>query len=1174
MKIKRVLVHGFKSFADKTEVEFGEGLTAIVGPNGSGKSNIADAVKWVLGEQSARALRGSRMEDVIFGGTAKRKSIGFAEVTIIFDNESLRLPTPFTEVAITRRVYRNLESEYFINKRPCRLKDITELFLDTGIGRDSYSFVGQGRIEEMLSADPRNRRVIFEEAAGISRYKLRKRETETRLAETAANLLRIKDVTAELEAQLGPLAAESERAKSYQGLAVRRRSLEQSLLDYELTLNERQTQSLGQQAERLRDDLLRGELARSSLLAQQAAQSLLDSEIQARLQDGERSLYEKRLVLRQKDERRSEAATQLEKLGAQRNLLQERLQDSRVEQQKIALRLAHMREDEAAATSRQKEARSEIAELDSAEDAPTLGREALLKEAMESLSSTLFQHERELTAQTKQVVLLEERLSAHCVTQQALKTQGELELKRHQEQEAAVSAEKIRLAELVLEEQAVKSHLADLRQKQKQLETALSAKQSELFRAENRLRAQKASEEQMEGLSRGVKFILKARLPGVLGVVGDLISTSPKLETAIEVALGGAVADIVTATEGQAKEAIKRLKDSNQGRATFYPIDSLRPRSAREVPTGLRNHEAFMGRAVDLVSSTQELRPLVEQLLGNVLVVANLDTASFVAKETGHIWRIVTLEGDIRLPSGSLTGGSRPERQAWLLARKRESEDSAKDALRLRQELQLLEGEQASWQATMALALARVENLRATIDGAKRTLLGYELSQAKTAALIEQYTRESEGAHKAEQANVYEQAECRRQIAYLEQAIAAARAEQATLATEAEELARVNAELGHKRVIREQRRMELRLDLARTEAQVAGLAARLTEHEGLLADALKRTTELALECATLESEGIRLENLLAELRVEMGNFAAEVELLSELVLQLQQERLAMQARHQEIVAALENNTQESNALRLKLHNMELRLERLKVEAEHLLAKRAEYGPAGETEGVNISSRAEAESAIEVLDQEILALGPVRLSSIEEFTRLSERVAFLSQEEEDLTRSSERLKEVIASLDSVMGERFLTGFQEVKSAFQDMVNRLFGGASSRLSLTDKDKPLESGIEIDVQPVGKRLQNISLLSGGERTLVAIALICAVLKVKPTPFCVLDETDAALDDANVGRLIGVLRELSLSTQFLLITHTKGTMLAADMLYGVTMPEQGVSKVLTVRVSELASS
>lgn len=1174
MKIKRVIVHGFKSFADKTEVELGDGLTAIVGPNGSGKSNIADAVKWVLGEQSARAMRGSRMEDVIFGGTAKRRSIGLAEVTLVFDNESQRLPLPFAEVAITRRIYRSLESEYFINNKPCRLKDITELFLDTGIGRDSYSFVGQGKIEEILSADPRNRRVIFEEAAGISRYKLRKRETETRLAETAANLLRVKDITAELESQLAPLAGEAERAKTYRVLETRRRLLEQSLLDYEHTLNERQTLSLGQQFERLRDELSGTERARGILQAEQAEKALRESEIQARVQDGERRLYEKRILSRQRNERQSEVSTALQKLATQRALLEERREENCAEQQKAALRLAQMREDEVAAVTRKGEALRELEGLDSAEDSPTLAREVALQQAISELESTLWQKERALADEAKRKTLLEERLSAHRAKQESLELQSEAQLKRQTEQEDEVTAEKGRLSLLGEEEQAAQSYLALLRDKQKQLETAANAKQTELFRAENRLRALKSSEEQMEGLSRGVKFILKARLPGVLGIVGDLISTSPKLETAIEVALGGAVADIVTVNEGHAKDAIRRLKDSNQGRATFYPLDALRPRLPREVPPSLKNNNSFLGRAVDLVQSTPELRKLVEQLLGNVLVVDNIETASFVAKETGHVWRIVTLEGDIRLPSGSLTGGSRPERQAWLLARKRESEDSTKEVKRLRQELTLLEEEQDSLQATLGIAITRVESLRADIEAGKRTLLGCELAQAKTTGLVEQYTREIEGANEEERASLAEQAAIARSMASLAGTLQEVRVHHAAATREAEALAQENAELSVKRALREQRRMELKLDLARVEAQIGAFAARLREHEDLSAGALRRTAEVSLELSALESEGKHLDAILVDLKKEIGELEQEVEVFTRLVEQLQQERLAMQAGQKEIAASLESNMQESNSVRHRLHNMELRLERLKVEAEHLLAKRAEYGPVGETAGIPITSRGEAESAIEALDHEILALGPVRLSSIEEFTRLSERVTFLSQEEEDLTRSSERLKEVIASLDAVMGERFMVGFHEVRTAFQDMVSRLFGGATSRLSLIEKDKPLESGIEIDVQPVGKRLQNISLLSGGERALVAIALVCAVLKVKPTPFCVLDEIDAPLDDANVERLIVVLRELSLLTQFLLITHTKGTMLAADVLYGVTMPEQGVSKVLTVRVAELASS
>ncbi|MBS3938020.1 MAG: chromosome segregation protein SMC [Peptococcaceae bacterium] len=1163
MKIRRVEVYGFKSFADRTEIELGEGLTAIVGPNGSGKSNIADAVKWVLGEQSPRVLRGSRMEDIIFGGTAKRKSIGFAEVTVVFDNSSKRLPLDAIEVMITRRVFRNQESEYLINRRPCRLKDITELFLDTGIGRDSYSFVGQGRIEEIISADPRNRRVIFEEAAGISRYKLRKRETEVRLTETAANLCRVRDVSAELGNQLDPLGEEAQKAREYLELSARRENWEQALLSYELGLNERLTQSLTQQTERINDEHLSLDISRSTLLTKQTTTLLLDSEIHIKIQDRERSIYENKLLLRQKSERQLEIAAALEKAHGQRAILAKRLTQYQDEQQKIAQQISRLRLDE---TEERRNLAQNSAELEIIEawgDTPAAKRELDLKREIAVIEERLFQENRERIANEKQIVRLEEQLTQ--------KTKLHLPLFANHTEYAAglaeldvkIAAEKINLAALEGEERRLTVRISELRQEQKQQSDNLNKQQAQLFRTENRYRALKSSEEQMEGLSRGVKYVLRSGLPGILGVIGELISTPAGLETAIEVALGGAVSDIVTVTEGQAKSAVKLLKDKEQGRATFFPLDAMRPRTARDVPAIVKAMPNFLGRAVDLVSSQPQVRPVVLQLLGNVLVVDSIDAVTLVAKETGNAWRIVTLDGDIRQPSGSLTGGSRPERQAWLLVRKREIEDAEKEISRLREEVKELDKSYTATQTSVTSALATEERQRLAIEQSKRSLLAYDLQWTKHRSLLEQNDMESKALSESIAALEKEQAVLRQVVELAQSASSQDELALTALCTEALSLAETNAE----------RRVELQVAKARYETMLGTYAMRLTEQEALYNEAGSRAAEVLRELLHNQDEQDTLVASLAQVEQDVLFLEQRVAVMAEAHGVEQGERLALQKEQQEIVAALDKNLQDSNLNRQKLHNLAIRLERLKVEAEYLQAKLGEISEDTRRNVININNRSEAESAIATLDAQILELGAIRVSAIDEHARISERVAFLTKEQEDLESASGRLKEVLANLDAIMGERFLAGFNEVKTAFQEMVGRLFGGATSRLFLIDKDKPLESGIEIDVQPVGKRLQNIALLSGGERALVAIALVCAVLKVKPTPFCVLDEIDAPLDDANVERLIAVLRDLSSLTQFLLITHTKGTMMASDVLYGVTMPEQGVSKILTVRISDIAT-
>jgi len=1162
MKIKRIEVFGFKSFADRTEIELGEGLTAIVGPNGSGKSNIADAVKWVLGEQSPRVLRGSRMEDVIFGGTAKRKSVGFAEVTIVFDNSSKLLPLEAFEVMITRRVFRNQESEYLINRRPCRLKDITELFLDTGIGRDSYSFVGQGRIEEIISADPRSRRVIFEEAAGISRYKMRKRETEARLSETDANICRVRDISAELSNQLTPLNEEADRARQYLLLCEKREALEGALIQYEIGLCERQTQSFTQQVGRIQEEFLRLELSRSTLLTRQATATLQESELLAKIQDIEKTTYEKKFLLGQKSERRQELTAALERAQVHQGVLSKRLAHHEDERLKVAGQIAALEAEEALAQESLSRVTMELRTLAEWEDTPVARRKQELKGEIAAIRERMFLESGDRSANEKRLAKLLEQMAQRDLAEKELLTKKVALSETLALLEGKSAKGRAELKVLEATEQGQRDSLAALRTEQKQQGDNISRQQSLLFRMENRWKALKSSEEQMEGLGRGTKFVLKSALKGLLGVVGDLVSVPVGLETAIESALGGAVSDIVALTERQAKDAIKLLKESSQGRATFYPLDALRPRAVREVPKSLTTMPFFRGRAVDLVSSRSEIRPVIEHLLGNVLIVDDLEAATQVAGETGNAWRIVTLDGDIRLPSGSLTGGSRPERQAWLLMRKREIEDAENEVFRLHAELRELEAAYSSTQAAVTSLLAEEETLRQSIEQVRRLLVTYDLQIAKERAMLTQIDQEKAASAELIAAAGVELTQTKLSIERAETLISNdARALQELL-LEAESQSENSAE----------RQFELQVAKAKHETMLGTFAVRLAEQHSLYRETRMRVDEVSAELLQNQSEQQNIDDSLCRMEQDMGNLEVEIDVLAGEFGCRHEERLRFREAQREITSLLEKNSQEENSNRQKMHNAELRLERLKVETGFLKSKFMEGGHDKKAGHGSINNRGEAETALAAIDEDIRALGSVRVSAIDECTRISERVAFLAREQEDLERASGKLKEVLANLDAIMGERFLHGFNQVKTAFQDMVGRLFGGATSRLFLLDRENPLDSGIEIDVQPVGKKLQNISLLSGGERALVAIALVCSVLKVKPTPFCVLDEIDAPLDDANVERLIAVLRELSTFTQFLLITHTKGTMIASDVLYGVTMPEQGVSKVLSVRMSELA--
>jgi len=1173
MRIKRIEINGFKSFADKTEVDMGDGLTAVVGPNGAGKSNLAEAVKWVLGEQSARILRGTRMDDVIFSGTAKRKSVGFAEVSLIFDNTQGLLPIDFSEVVISRRVYRSGDGEYYINRKLCRLKDITELFLDTGIGKDSYSFVGQGRIEEILSADPRERRAIFEEAAGISRYKLRKRETENRLNETEHNLRRVLDIASELENLLAPLSGEADRAREYLSLGEQRRVWEKELLLYEVGLAERQSASLKTQIERTSDELIQQENTMTITENKRTMVSLAETSALTEIQDLEKNVYEIKLLRQQRQERLTDVNLELDKLRLQAQGFRNRIVQHQQDIENVEANLRQLTSEYDLRAEHLKKVQAFLAGLPTA-----IATEGEAEE--DSVSRLLLSTERSLNDLRAESLILEKRLNS---------LYEDISVKQRDQVARVQALDKLKTEESVfsqhLEELGTSAarlqeqkrfeslRLATLREQHTKLSEQTHKLQAGLFQAQNRLRALKSAEAQMEGLGRGARFVLGLNLSGVLGVVGNLVSTSQEFETAIEVALGAAVGDVVTDCEATAKLAISKLKERGQGRATFYPLETVRPRALREVQPQLRERAGFKGRAVDLVSVDNRLVPVIQQLLGNVLIVDSLDTASWVAKHTDFTWRIVTLDGDVSMPGGSVTGGSKPERQAWMLSRRREVDEAevavatlATDRMSAEQGLQSLYLHLREVEQSEKTFQQQIDDLGPSLTERRQQLV--QVSGRLTYLLGEQRIAQQS-------------------ITSLQQEIDQRVQEQTSLeprllvaAGLLEKLRKQVQELEAKEV---QRRKEIeRTNSQRTELYLeqAGLVSEINAQERVVAERRRQLVEAEQRHKETCGELANVEQIIAQCQQRIAALDSEIlglvdrEATGYRQLDVKKaERIKLQQEQREIVGRIERLRNDANVTNQKLHNLELRVERIKAEQEFLQQRLEQNFGEGAQVPSKLSSRGEAEEEISRLDTQIVALGAVRVSAISEYERLQERVEFLSKEQTDLRDAAQELNDVIAELDKVMGERFLGGFSLVRKAFSDVAGRLFGGAVARLSLTNPEAPLESGIEIDVQPPGKRLQNLNLLSGGERAMAAIALLCAVLKVKPTPFCILDEIDAPLDDANVERLIPVLKELCATTQFLLITHTKGTMMASDTLYGVTMPEQGVSKVLAVKVSEIAN-
>lgn len=1182
MYLKRIELTGFKSFADKTELEFVPGITAVVGPNGSGKSNISDGIRWVLGEQSAKSLRGGNMQDVIFNGSDSRKAVNFGEVSLTLDNSDFALPLDFSEVTVTRRLHRSGESEYFINRQPCRLKDITELFMDTGIGKEAYSIIGQGRIEEILSSRSEDRRAIFEEASGIVKYKTRKKEAVRKLEDTEQNLLRIHDLVSELEDQLEPLAKQSETAHVYKRLREELKTNEISMYVAQIDQLHQSWQEAGGRLKELENRQL--ELA-TVVNRHDAGMEKQRLELRQLEEELER-LRERLLAI---SEAHDESVRQSEVLKERRrNLLANREQ------------LAQTMEAQA---SRLAERQTERELL--------LAKLAEIDGKREQLKASLLDEESKLSGMTDDPAE-EERLKGELIDLLSRLAQAKNELKHTEQQDETAGR---RLARFADERDALAGQLAALDRRMAELAERIEARGREI----EALRAAylKASEDMQhnarqleaaagalrdgeqkwealiarrdtmcemqqdyDGFMHGVREVLKRKrvpngLPGIHGAVVELMKVEAKHETAIETALGAALQNIVVETEADARQAIGYLKQKQLGRATFLPLDIIRERS---IPAGeLKNAAAqrgFVGVAVDLVRYDSRYDAIMRNLLGQILVAEGLEEAGRIAAACRHRYRVVTLDGDVINAGGSMTGGSRQKRGNSLLGRARQIEAMDKEIAALGEKLAKLREKQAEWKKAGEETAARLDSLRQ--EGEQKRLeeqqLKADLKQAEsernlTAAQLEAVEQEAS----AEEA---ERSDAARRREKLMQEIAAMEQEEARIQEalrQAEEFRRQSEEE------REKRKGAL------TELKVR-LAA-LTQEQSSIREQLER---LDGEMAGAESERAASRSLLEQLEQDLEQSEAEIAALEERAARLLEEKTACaeqiefkraeraerNARLDEVDEEIRDQRRALQQVEEQLRQTEVRVNRLDVELEGLLKKLSEeYELSYEFAKQRYPAPDDliaVQQRVRQLKREIADLGDVNLGAIDEYERVKERHGFLSSQRDDLLEAKATLYQVIKEMNEEMSRRFKTTFDAIRAQFTIVFTRLFGGGRADLVLVDPDNLLETGIEIVAQPPGKKLQNLQLLSGGERALTALALLFAILRVKPVPFCVLDEVEAALDEANVTRFAEYLREFSQDTQFIVVTHRKGTMSEADVLYGVTMENDGVSKLVSVRLED----
>lgn len=1180
MFLKRLDVIGFKSFADRVSIDFVPGVTAVVGPNGSGKSNITDAIRWVLGEQSVKSLRGAKMEDVIFAGSDSRKPLNVAEVTITLDNEDGFLPLEYQEVSVTRRVYRSGESEFFINRQPCRLKDIVDLFLDSGLGKEAFSIIGQGRVEEILSSKPEERRTIFEEAAGVLKYKLRKKKAETKLAETQDNLQRVNDILHELGQQLEPLRMQASIAKEYLEKREELERFEVALMVHDIEQLHRQWSELNEALNEHQQE--EGRLA-AELQKTEAHIEQLRDQITA-IDESVDGLQQVLLL----------ASEELEKLEGRKEVLKERKKHA-------SQRIEQLDETVIALTEKRRrlteQLRSEKAALTQLE-AGAAALEKELKEQQALLSAHEVDIEEEIERRKgdyidlvhEQAVLKNERLHVEQAIhklrakQAALNEANSDHLKQRnqlEQQRAALLAELSRLEQAITE---ASSKLAALESALKEQQVELEQKETSLHQARQYRQQAKARQQWLEemqheyaGFFQGVKEVLKARnrLPGIRGAIVELIRVPGRYEIAIETALGGAMQHIVVDSEQAARQAIHFLKTNGYGRATFLPLDVIQARSLSERErAAISGHPAFVGIASELIEYDDIYAAAIAHLLGHVIVTADLKGANELAKLLHYRYRLVTLDGDVVSPGGAMTGGGAAKKTASLLGRNRELETIAAklremdDVIaRLERDMAAKRRERAEWEAEAAMLKEEIARLQQSLQEEKEEQRELEWQKKRIDERLALYDEEK--------------ANDEREIAELNNRLGAIDGQLQQLAEKLqaidEDINRLQVQKQTEQTTKEALQVaitEKKIALAETKERVKHARRKAEEIEAELAETARGLQQAERERAALQAEMEAPEWNEEELEQLRQQKLEDKQKTLELITSRREQRLDCQRRLEHLEQEWKEAKRQHKQLVEVVKDEEVKLNRLDVELANLLSRLSEeYGLSFEAarSGYPLEIGAdEARKRVKLIKRAIEELGTVNLGAIDEYERVSERHRFLSEQKADLEEAKATLHQVIEEMDEEMKKRFFTTFEQIRAHFSEVFRELFGGGRADLRLTDPNNLLETGVDIVAQPPGKKLQHLSLLSGGERALTAIALLFSILKVRPVPFCVLDEVEAALDEANVQRYAQYLKRFSRDTQFIVITHRKGTMEEADVLYGVTMQESGVSKLVSVRLED----
>ncbi len=1180
MYLKKIDVQGFKSFANKMVFEFDNGITGIVGPNGSGKSNIADAVRWVLGEQSAKQLRGSRMEDIIFAGTEARKPVSFAAVSLTIDNSDHKLDIDYDEVTVTRRVFRSGESEYMLNGNSCRLKDINELFYDTGIGKEGYSIIGQGQIDKILNGRPEERRELFDEAAGIVKYKRRKAAAQKSLDNESNNLVRISDILAELEKQVGPLERQAEKAREYLRLRESLRTCEVNLFLLEAESLKR---SINETAEKL--EIVENDMA--------AAQEEFDriktvyDEKDTQIQEAGRRIDELSAL-------RSQSEIDKNKLIGHIELLREQIKSANLSEGHLAERIRTIneqiaeRDEEKAGLIKQKFSLDDEIERVTEKREEADGAVEALKSELADVSAETDSRKNSILENINQKGIIRTNIQRYeTMLEQLSIRRAELNsrLIGYKTDESrfddTLGASRRTLDGiggeidgLISENNKLEAERLELTNRRKQLEEKLSSAREQNMRANSRLETLRNIAERYDGYGNSIRRVMECREQnsGVLGVVADIIKSGKKYEIAIETALGGTIQNIVTDTEDTAKKMIQYLKDNKYGRATFLPLSSVDGRSSRREP--LDGEKGFIGYASELVTVDAKYAGIAAYLLGRCVVADNIDSALRINRKYRHSLKIVTLEGELLNPGGSMTGGAF-KNSSNLLGRRREIEEL--------EELVAKTGDAVKRiSADIEETAEKAAKLRERIGSNSELIQAKKLEQNRAELEYNQLASRQDEIRNMYEDNQREAAEAERQAMEINESLSSLRYELSEMESynedataEVEQLAerseQLKAELEDRSRLAEDIRIEfseisqkgsfIEESIKRALREIGRLKESITELEENRVDSTK-------EIEAKNNEIAELTELIGTADIQIAAYAGELESLKK-----HRDELS------ETIKTFFTSREDCQARLVELDKERFRLTQNKDRYEGTRDARIDYmwneyemtlSQAAELRDESLTDEAELKKSVSDLKNDIRRLGDVNVNAIEDYRDVSERYEFLKGQHDDLINARNKLISVIGELETDMRARFADKFEEIKTEFDKVFRQLFGGGRGTIQIEEEADILDADISIISQPPGKKLQNMMQLSGGEKALTAICLLFAIQNLKPSPFCLLDEIEAALDDSNVERFAKYLHNLTKNTQFIVITHRRGTMASADRLYGITMQEKGVSTLVSVDLIE----